>query len=93
MKQFVWDTAKNKWLKHHRGISFENIVVAIAVGDLLDIVEHPSRMKYPGQRIYIVKIGDYAYLVPFVESEQDITLKTIIPNRRATRIYLRERRP
>jgi len=33
-------------------------------------------------------IGNYAYLVPFVETESEIFLKTIIPSRKATRKYL-----
>jgi len=93
VKRFVWDAAKNEWLKKVRGISFENVIVAITVGDLLDTMNHPNRVKYPNQRMYVVKINDYAYLVPFVESEDEIALKTIIPNRRATRIYLRGKQP
>jgi uncharacterized DUF497 family protein len=91
--RFIWDATKNDWLKRKRGVSFENVLVAIAVGDLLDTMDHPNRMKYPNQRMYVVKINDYAYLVPFVESENEIALKTIIPNRRATQIYLRGKRP
>jgi hypothetical protein len=55
---------------------------------ILDIVEHPSQEKYKGQRIFIVNINHYAYLVPFVESEKEIFLKTIIPSRKATKKYL-----
>lgn len=93
MKRFAWDDAKNAWLKRERGISFENVVVAIAVGDLLDTTDHPNRTKYPNQRMYVVKIHDYAYLVPFVESEHEIALKTIIPSRRATQTYLGGEQP
>lgn len=60
----------------------------IAIGDVLDIVEYPNPEKYKGQRIFIVKMRDYAWLVPFVESEDEIFLKTIIPSRKATRKYL-----
>jgi hypothetical protein len=55
----------------------------------LDIVEHPNQERYKGQRIFMVNIENYAYLVPFVESEQEIFLKTIIPSRKATKNYLR----
>ncbi len=64
------------------------VLVHIAAGDLLDIVEHPHPEKYKGQRIFIVKIRDYAWLVPFVESEKEIFLKTVIPSRKATQKYL-----
>lgn len=93
MKRFIWDADKNERLKRERDVSFGNVVVAIAMGDLLDTLDHPNRTKYPNQRMYIVRIRDYAYLVPFVESENEIALKTIIPSRRATRIYLGGKRP
>jgi len=93
VKPFVWDETKNNWLKRERAVSFENVVVAITVGDLMDTLDHPNRKKYPNQRLYVVKIRDYAYLVPFVESEDEIALKTIIPNRQATRIYLGGKQP
>ena len=39
---------------------------------------------------YVVLIEDYVYLVPYVESENGIFLKTIIPSRKATKHYLGE---
>ena len=91
MKTYAWDEEKNQRLKSERGVSFEEIIVHIATGDLLDIVEHPHPEKYKGQRIFIVKMRDYAWLVPFVESEGEIFLKTIIPSRKATKKYLGRR--
>ena len=88
MKTYVWNEEKNQRLKSERGVSFEEIIVHIAIGDVLDIVEHSNPEKYKGQRIFIVKMRDYAWLVPFVESEDEIFLKTIIPSRKATRKYL-----
>jgi len=60
----------------------------LAAGDILDIIEHPNSKRYGGQRIFIVKMNNYAWLVPFVESEKEIFLKTIIPSRKATKKYL-----
>lgn len=71
-----------------RGISFENIVVAIESGGLLDILSHPNQAKYPRQRILVVGLDNYAYLIPFVEEEDCLFLKTIIPSRKAIRDYL-----
>lgn len=71
-----------------RGISFEEIVFHIENGDLLDLLEHPNRDRYPNQRVFIVNVEGYAYLVPFVEDEHEVFLKTIIPSRKATRDYL-----
>ena len=89
MRVFTWDVKKNEKLKRERGISFDEIVYHIGRGDLLDILERPNQHKYRGQRVFVVRVGDYAYLVPAVESENAVALKTIIPSRKATRTYLR----
>ena len=88
MKYFDWDTQKNEWLAQERGIGFEEVLVAIESGYLLDIIEHASKAKYPNQKVFIVHIEEYAYLVPFVEDEEKIFLKTIIPSRKATKKYI-----
>ena len=88
MKPINWNSDKNMMLKAERGVSFEEVLVAISQGALLDVVEHPDREKYPNQRIFIVRIRDYAYLVPFVETDKEIFLKTVIPSRSATRRYI-----
>jgi len=89
MKRFAWDHHKNARLRAERNVSFEEVVAHIQVGHLLDIVEHHNPVGYPRQRIFVVDIDDYAYLVPFVEDEHEVFLKTIIPSRKATRMYLR----
>ena len=88
MKYYAWSAEKNESLKLDCGVSFEEVVFHIERGDLLDVLEHPNQRRYPGQRISVVDIRGYAYLVPFVESESEIFLKTVIPNRRATNTYL-----
>ena len=88
MKQFDWNPEKNEILIQTRGISFEEIVVYISRGDLLDILEHPDKQKYTGQRIFVVNINSYAYYVPFVEDNDSVFLKTIIPSRKLSRKYL-----
>lgn len=60
----------------------------IQLGHEIDVFEHPNKKRYPGQKISVVVIEGYAYLVPFVESEEEIFLKTIIPSRKATKQYL-----
>ncbi|PKB75181.1 MAG: toxin [SAR202 cluster bacterium MP-SAtl-SRR3965592-G2] len=89
MKYFSWDNEKNEILKTQRQISFEEAVFHIEQGNLLDIVEHPNQERYSGQRIFIVNIGGYAYLIPFVESATEVFLKTVIPSQKATNSYLR----
>jgi len=88
MKYFDWDNKKNEKLKIEREISFENILVAIEEGYILDIVEHKNQKKYPNQKMFIININSYAYLVPFVEDKYKIFLKTIIPSRKATKKYV-----
>lgn len=53
------------------------------------MLEHPNQEKYKGQKMFVVQGDDYAYLVPFVEDENDVFLKTIIPSRKATKKYLK----
>jgi putative transposon-encoded protein len=88
MKRFRWSPGKNEVLKTERGISFEEIVVAVEAGALLDVVPHPNPKKYPGQKVMVVEVIGYAYLVPFVEEEDHFFLKTIIPSRKATRDFI-----
>ena len=88
VRRFNWDRAKNAQLKRERGISFEEVVFHIENGDEVDIFDHPNQDRYPRQRISVVVIDDYAYLVPFVETGTEMFLKTIIPSRAATRRYL-----
>jgi uncharacterized DUF497 family protein len=90
VKYFDWDDAKNAKLGAERGIGFEEVVFHIERGDLLDILEHPNPDRYAGQRIFVVRRGDSVYLVPFVEDEQTVFLKTIIPSPKATKEYLGE---
>ncbi|MGH9199378.1 MAG: BrnT family toxin [Acidimicrobiia bacterium] len=90
MKYFDWDDAKNAKLRKERGIGFEDIVFHIERGNLLDILEHPNPERYAGQRIFVAQREEYVYLVPFVEVEHTIFLKTIIPSRKATKQYLGE---
>ncbi len=88
MKTFAWNSEKNEILIAERGISFEEVVLNIQLGNEVDILEHPNQERYPGQQISVVLIEGYAYLVPFVENEEEIFLKTIIPSRKATKRYL-----
>ena len=88
MKHFVWNSDKNSQLVTERGISFERVVYYIEKERVLDVINHPNSLKYPNQRMFIVSIDNYAYLIPFVENNSEIFLKTIIPSRKATRKYL-----
>jgi len=90
MKFYSWNPNKNELLQQERGISFEEIVFHIQAGDEIEIFDHPNQERYPNQKISAVVVEGYVYLVPFVETEEGIFLKTIIPSRKATKKYLGE---
>jgi hypothetical protein len=87
MKPFAWSPEKNAQLLAERQLCFEAVVVAIEAGELLDVLEHPNQHRYPGQRILVVRLHGYIHLVPMVETEEYLFLKTIIPSRKANRFY------
>jgi uncharacterized DUF497 family protein len=89
VKYFSWNEEKNELLKAERQVSFEDVVFYIEMGFLLDVLEHPNQEKYKGQKIFVVQIDDYVYLIPFVEDEREFFLKTIVPSRKATKKYLK----
>ena len=88
---YAWDDAKNELLREVQGISFEEIVIEIDGGNVVDVLEHPHPGWYPNQQVYLVRHLDYVFVVPFVRDteRQEIFLKTIYPSRRFTRKYLR----
>jgi len=87
VKTYAWSTEKNDLLQQERGVSFEDVVLNIQLGNEIDVFEHPNQERYPGQKISVVLIEGYVYLVPFVETDDEIFLKTIIPSRKATKHY------
>jgi len=92
MNIFRWDNEKNELLKTTRGVSFEQVVLLMEKGEILDTIENPNQEKYPGQKIAVLMIDTYVYLVPYVENNKEIFLKTIIPSRKATNKYVREKK-
>ena len=93
MRPFRWSSDKNQQLLAQRSICFEAVVVAIETGGLLDVLAHPNPERYSGQQILVVEVNQYVYLVPYVEDDDHLFLKTIIPSRKATRDYLRQDTP
>lgn len=91
MKYFDWNEEKNEKLIKGRGISFEEILIAIEGGYLLDIMEHINKKKYPNQKLFVIQVEDYVYIVPYVEDSEKIFLKTIIPSRKATKKYINKK--
>ena len=74
-----WNEQKETWLIRERGVSFQEIADIILQGNYLDILEHPGR---PNQHIFIVRLHDYVWVVPFwIEDDETILLKTAFPSR------------
>lgn len=88
MKYFDWNKEKNLLLIEKRNISFEEVVFAIKEGKLIDVKKHPNKDKYPNQSLFYININDYVYVVPFVEDDEKLFLKTIYPDRIATKNFL-----
>lgn len=87
MNTYRWSEDKNEQLKSSRGISFEDVVLAIESGGLLDVLVHPNPKRYPSQKVFVVAVMEYVYLIPHVEESDHIFMKTVIPSRKATRDY------
>ena len=87
--QIEYDPEKSANLKADRGIGFDEIIALLETEQLLEIIEHPNKMKYPNQRVFVVNIDGYIHWVPFVQSGPKVFLKTIFPSRKATAQYLK----
>jgi hypothetical protein len=88
MKIYNWNPDKNQQLIVERRVSFEAAIFHIGHGGLLDDIAHANASDYPNQRIFVICIRAYVYLIPYVESEDEIFLKTIIPSRKFTKLYI-----
>lgn len=87
-QNFIFNTDKNKKLLAERGIGFEEVILELEANRKLDVIEHPNKDRYPNQKMFIVEIDGYVYVVPFIQDEDNFYLKTIFPSRKLTRKYL-----
>ena len=88
MKYFDWDEEKNSRLKRDRGLGFEDILIAVDEGGIFDDIAHPNPKRYSSQRILVIQCRDYVFLVPYVEDDEKVFMKTIIPSRKARKRYI-----
>jgi hypothetical protein len=84
---FSYSLEKDIQLRQERGISFASIIALIEAGALLDMVDYPNSERYPGQKIYVIDRDGYIWLVPYVQTGEEIFLKTAFPSRKHTRDY------
>ena len=87
IKPYQWNEEKNKILKETRNISFEDVLLSLESGKLLDVIPHYNQDKYPHQKLFILIIQEYTYYVPFVEDEEKVFLKNVIPSRKYHKLY------
>lgn len=90
MPEYYWDEGKNSLLKETRGVRFEEVVSAIKSKGVLGDIFHPNQERYPKQRILAVKINNYVYAVPYIPNKDSWFLKTIYPNRKYNKKYLKK---
>jgi hypothetical protein len=88
--KYEWSSEKNEWLKKERDVSFEQIIIHLSRGDAWKVTDHPDQSNYPGQKLYFVIVDSYIYIVPYVTEKDYIFLKTVIPSRKATKMYKEE---
>ena len=88
--EYRWDAEKDLWLRSHRSVSFEDVVVALAAGKLLATRQHHNADRFAHQEIYYVDVKDYVYMVPFVRDKKWIFLKTVIPTRKGVREFFKD---
>lgn len=89
MSAFNWSDDKNEMLARTRHACFEDVVICIQNGHVLDVIRHPNRDRYPGQNIIVLNVDGYVWLVPYVKQKGVRFLKTIMPSRKATREYMK----
>ncbi|MBI2641695.1 toxin [Candidatus Roizmanbacteria bacterium] len=87
MKPYRFNKEKDTVLKNQRGVGFDQIIKAITNKQVLKIIEHPNKKRYPNQKIYLVILDNYVFSIPFVEEKDYFFLKTIIPSRKYTKLY------
>lgn len=87
MKHIRFDKEKNKLLKETRDIGFEDVLLCITEGKVIDDLDHPDQEKYKGQKLLVIEIKGYVHIVLYVETDDEIFLKTIIPSRKLNKKY------
>jgi len=60
-----WSDEKNSILKSSRDVCFEDVENAILMDNVLDIIPHHNKEKYPNQELMIVLINNYTYYCAF----------------------------
>jgi len=87
MKPIRWNEEKNQLLIMQRKLSFEMVLEKLETHEVLAKRSHPDKQKYPHQFIFVLELNGYICYVPFVENDEEIFLKTIIPSRKLAKEF------
>jgi len=88
---FDWDEEKNRQIREQRNICFEDFVQAFNDDNVIEIIEHFNKNKYPEQKLFIVELNGYIHYVPFVQDDEKYFLKNIIPSRKLHKLYKKDK--
>ena len=88
--KIIFDKGKNEKLKRERGVSFEIVIEKMSRGKIILDFKHPNTEKYPNQRIMVIEINNYPYCVPYKQTEEEIVLKTVYPDKRFKKFLKKE---
>lgn len=84
---YEYDPQKNLKLLQERGIGFEDVIAVLEDKGAITVLDHPNKAKYPHQKIYVIEMSGYCYLIPFEKRGNKTILKTVYPSRKITRLY------
>jgi len=89
---FDYSKGKDLILREVRGVGFKDIIEEINKGRVLDNIDHFNKKKYPNQKIFIVRVKDKVYAVPYVidKIRKVKYLKTIYPSRILKKKYTKK---
>ena len=90
-KVIRWNEEKNQILQIQRGVSFEMVLDKLDANEILAKRSHPNREEYPNQQIFVLEINGYICYIPFVENDEEIFLKSIIPSRKLDKEFRGEK--
>ena len=87
MPEYVWNPGKDEWLRRARGLSFDDVKYHLTFSEPLGDIQNPNQERYPGQRLYIIRINNLAWVVPYRRTARYVFLYTAYPSEKFTRIY------
>ena len=92
MKPIRFNKDKDKVLKEKRGIGFKDVIKEMGAGKIVTVRKHPNTKKFPSQKIMLINIKNYIFVIPYIETEKEIFLKTIYKSRKYTKEFINKKK-